>query len=95
MCLSGCFSPEVSIRAPSPRSPLPPLQRAHLATYSVGFDFAGDTNELRKAGRIANRYGTDHHEIHIMAPTFPSIVEKDGVYHHDILLPMPPIFLFT
>jgi asparagine synthase (glutamine-hydrolysing) len=57
--------------------------RGRLATYSVGFDFAGDANELPKARRIADRFGTDHHEMHIGGADVPAIVEK-MVYHHDV-----------
>jgi asparagine synthase (glutamine-hydrolysing) len=54
-----------------------------LATYSVGFDFAGNASELPKASRIAEEFGTDHHEIHIGGTDVPAIVEK-MVYHHDM-----------
>jgi asparagine synthase (glutamine-hydrolysing) len=57
--------------------------RGQIATYSVGFDFADDAGELPKARRIAERFGTDHHEIHIGGADVPSIVEK-MVYHHDM-----------
>lgn len=57
--------------------------QGRLATYSVGFEFAGDTNELPKARRIAERYGTDHHEIHIGGADVSAIVEK-MVHHHDM-----------
>jgi asparagine synthase (glutamine-hydrolysing) len=57
--------------------------RGRLATYSVGFDFAGSSNELPKAKRVAHRFGTDHHEIHIAGADVPGIVEK-MVYHHDM-----------
>ena len=36
-----------------------------LNTYSVGFDFAGGVNELPQAARVAKKFGTNHHEIHI------------------------------
>jgi asparagine synthase (glutamine-hydrolysing) len=54
----------------------------HLATYSVGFDFAGDANELPVAKRVAQRFGTDHHEIHIAGADVSAIIEK-MVYHND------------
>jgi len=54
-----------------------------LATYSVGFDFAGNASELPRARRTAERFGTDHHEIHIGGADVPAIVEK-MVYHHDM-----------
>ncbi len=57
---------------------LPPLP-GRLATYSVGFDFVGDANELPVAKRTADRFGTDHHEIHIVGADVPSVVEKTGL----------------
>jgi asparagine synthase (glutamine-hydrolysing) len=57
--------------------------QGRLATYSVGFDFAGDVNELPRAKRIAARFGTEHHELYIAGVDVPSIVEK-LVYHHDM-----------
>jgi asparagine synthase (glutamine-hydrolysing) len=56
--------------------------QGRLATYSVGFDFAGDTDELPRARRIAELFGTDHHEINIGGGDVPAIIEK-MVYHHD------------
>lgn len=53
-----------------------------IATYSVGFDFGGDGNELPKARRIAELFDTDHHEIHIGGADVAAIVEK-LVRHHD------------
>jgi len=54
-----------------------------LATYSVGFDFAGNANELPKAMRIARLFDTDHHEIQIGGADIGAIVEK-MVRHHDM-----------
>jgi len=53
-----------------------------LSTYSVGFDFDKGVNELPKARSIANRYGTEHHEIHITGFDVADIVEK-MVDHND------------
>lgn len=53
-----------------------------LATYSVGFDFAGNVDELPKARRIAQHFGTEHHEIHVGGADVRSIIEK-LVRHHD------------
>lgn len=53
-----------------------------LSTYSVGFDFADDGGELPKARRIAELYGTDHHEIFISGEHVGELVEK-MVVHHD------------
>ncbi len=56
--------------------------QGRLATYSVGFDFAGNDDELPQAGRIAARFGTEHHEIHIAGTDVGAVVEK-LVHHHD------------
>jgi asparagine synthase (glutamine-hydrolysing) len=53
-----------------------------LATYSAGFDFASGINELSKARRVAEHYGTEHNEIHISGGEIPDIVER-MVIHHD------------
>jgi asparagine synthase (glutamine-hydrolysing) len=54
-----------------------------LATYSAGFDFARDGGELPKAKRVAARYGTDHHEVHIEGGAVGDLIEK-MVVHHDM-----------
>ncbi len=54
-----------------------------LATYSAGFDFARDGGELPKAKRVANLFGTDHHEIHIAGGDVGDLVEK-MIKHHDL-----------
>lgn len=53
-----------------------------LATYSAGFDFDQGVNELPKARQIAQRYGTEHNEIHISGFEIADTVEK-MVHHHD------------
>ncbi len=57
--------------------------QGRLATYSVDFDFAGNGGELPKAARVAARYGTDHHELHIRGATIGELVER-LVQHHDM-----------
>jgi asparagine synthase (glutamine-hydrolysing) len=57
--------------------------RGRLATYSVEFDFADGASELAKAKRVADRFCTDHHEIHIGGADVSAVVEK-MVYHHDM-----------
>jgi len=52
-----------------------------LATYSVGFDFDKGVNELPKAKKVAELYGTDHHELHVSGQQISDIVEK-MVDHH-------------
>jgi asparagine synthase (glutamine-hydrolysing) len=54
-----------------------------LATYSAGFDFARNGGELPKARRIAERYGTDHHEVHIEGGAVGDLIEK-MVMQHDM-----------
>ena len=57
--------------------------QGRLATYSVGFDFAAGTDELPVARRMAQHFGTDHHEIHVTGAGVSSVVEK-MVHHHDM-----------
>jgi asparagine synthase (glutamine-hydrolysing) len=54
-----------------------------LATYSAGFDDRRGVDERPKARRIAERYGTDHHEIQIGGGNVAELVEK-MVRHHDM-----------
>lgn len=39
--------------------------KGKLKTYSVGFDYDKGINELPLAKEIAEKYGTEHHEVHI------------------------------
>jgi len=48
----------------------------HLKTFSVGFDFDGGVNELPKAKRVAEHYGTDHHELHLKADNVPELLDR-------------------
>lgn len=54
-----------------------------LATYSAGFDFARNGGELPRARRIAARYGTEHHEIHVAGGSVADLIEK-LVHQHDM-----------
>jgi asparagine synthase (glutamine-hydrolysing) len=54
-----------------------------LATYSVGFDFARGAGELPRARRVAEHFGTDHHEIHIRGASVGELVQR-LVHHHDM-----------
>jgi asparagine synthase (glutamine-hydrolysing) len=54
-----------------------------LATYSAGFDFESGINELPQAKKIAQLYGTDHHELHISGVDIADAVVK-MVEHHDM-----------
>jgi len=47
-----------------------------LSTYSVGFDFDKGVNELPKARRIAEFFGTDHHEQIVSGYDLPDIVTE-------------------
>jgi len=53
-----------------------------LATFSAGFDYDKGVNELPQARRLAEKYGTDHHEIHVVGADVADTVEK-MVWHHD------------
>ena len=54
-----------------------------LATYSAGFDFSPGGSELPQAKRVADLFGTNHHEIHIAGADVGDLVEK-MVDHHDM-----------
>ncbi|MBE0623845.1 MAG: asparagine synthase (glutamine-hydrolyzing) [Burkholderiales bacterium] len=53
-----------------------------IKTYSVGFDFDRGVNELPRARRVAERFGTDHHEFHLAGGSMPAVIE-DLVRRHD------------
>lgn len=50
--------------------------QGRLSTYSVGFDFDEGVTELAKAKRVAARFGTDHHELHIQGKNLPDVIER-------------------
>lgn len=50
--------------------------QGRLKTYSVGFDFDAEENELAKARRVATHFGTDHQEIHIEGKNLSDVIEK-------------------
>lgn len=52
-----------------------------LKTFSVGFDDAAQYDERPLARLVAERYGTDHHEI-VLRPNVESILPKIA-WHHD------------
>ncbi|MBL4832208.1 MAG: asparagine synthase (glutamine-hydrolyzing) [Aliivibrio sp.] len=54
-----------------------------LNTYSVEFDYEKGVNELSKARMIAEKFGTEHHEIHIAGSDVADVVVK-MVEHHDL-----------
>ena len=47
-----------------------------IKTYSVGFDFDKGINELPKAKKLAERFGTDHHEVYVEAKSLPDVIER-------------------
>jgi asparagine synthase (glutamine-hydrolysing) len=49
--------------------------KGRIKTYSVGFDYEKKFNELPMAARVAKKFGTDHHELHVKAGNIPSIIE--------------------
>ncbi|HEX6751245.1 MAG TPA: asparagine synthase (glutamine-hydrolyzing) [Longimicrobium sp.] len=53
-----------------------------LATYSVGFDFAGGVDELPRARSVAKRFGTEHHELHLAGGDLPEVI-RALVRSHD------------
>ena len=53
-----------------------------LRTYSVGFDFDKGVNELPKARRVADHFGTEHQELHIAGVDMPEVIES-LVRRHD------------
>jgi len=50
--------------------------QGRLRTYSCGFDFDRGVNELPKARRVAEAFGTEHHEIHIAGGALPETIEQ-------------------
>lgn len=50
--------------------------QGRLQTFSVGFDFDRGINELDKAHSVAERFETDHHELHISGQDMPEVIEK-------------------
>lgn len=47
-----------------------------LRTYSVGFDFDPGADELPAARRLAERIGTDHHELRLTGGNVPAVIER-------------------
>ena len=50
--------------------------RHRLRTYSAGFDFDQGASELPIARQVAERFGTDHHELHINGANMPAVIER-------------------
>lgn len=47
-----------------------------LKTFSAGFDFDKGVNELPEAHKVAERFGTDHHELHVETGSCPPVIEQ-------------------
>ncbi len=47
-----------------------------LKTFSVGFDFDRGVNELPKAKFVAERFGTEHDELHVAGACLPAVIER-------------------
>ena len=51
-------------------------QHGPLRTFSAGFDFDRGVDELPIARQVAERFGTDHHELHITGTDVPAVIER-------------------
>jgi asparagine synthase (glutamine-hydrolysing) len=51
-----------------------------VKTFSVGFTEDADANELADARRVADRFGTDHHELLTSASEHPSLI-AEALWH--------------
>ena len=47
-----------------------------LKTFSAGFDFDRGVNELPKARKVAEHFGTDHHELHVSGGDVAGVIER-------------------
>src|SRR2546421_2093108 len=47
-----------------------------LKTFAVGFDFNRELDELPKAKAVAERFGTEHHELHVAGANMPAVIER-------------------
>jgi asparagine synthase (glutamine-hydrolysing) len=53
-----------------------------IKTFSIGYDAGKDYNELGYARAVAQRFGTDHHELILEPRSFEAFIPK-FVYHMD------------
>jgi len=49
--------------------------KGKLKTYSVGFDYDKGVNELELAKKIAKKYATEHHEVHVSGNDIIEVIE--------------------
>jgi len=59
------------------------VQSRPLASYSVGFDFAGGIDELAKARQVATHLGLDHHELRIAGADLPATLQALARAHDE------------
>lgn len=52
-----------------------------LRTYTVGFDYTGSKSELPQAARVARRFNTDHHELHVAGDKIEETIERLALAH--------------
>lgn len=52
-----------------------------LRTYTVGFDYIGSGSELPQAARVARRFGTDHHELHVAGDNIEETIQRLAIAH--------------
>lgn len=57
------------------------LGGSELSTYTAAFDFDIGVNELESAKRVANHFGTNHHELFIEGKNLPQVVDQLVVQH--------------
>ncbi len=58
------------------------LSHKPVKTFTVGFEAAGDYNELKEARLISKKFNTDHHEIILNAPKTQELLPK-LIWHLD------------
>lgn len=52
-----------------------------LRTYTVGFDYIGTRNELPQAARVARKFGTEHHEMHVAGNNIEETIQRLAAAH--------------
>tara|TARA_R110000796_G_scaffold118864_1_gene232725 strand:- start:86491 stop:88356 length:1866 start_codon:yes stop_codon:yes gene_type:complete len=58
------------------------IEGSKLSTFTAAFDFDIGINELESARRVANHFGTNHHELFIEGKNLEQTV-ADLIVHHD------------